>query len=196
MFLLDGCSFLRQKPWYISLVAKLTRECLCVLSMSMSDESFHRIKSNMTIIGVEGFRRKLLSCGSDHTFAREGIAMVSRVGYLSEFMKFIPIYLAGTYCAGCLIKEGCRGKILYICNRLITIDTNRNFNNCFCRKHIPYVIYYYNFSIIHSFVATRYYINATDLSESTLFGILTIGSSVSIFLMLFIIIIFQLFIHL
>ena len=93
-------------------------ECKGVIAFNMADGTFHRFKSNQTVIATGGYGRAYQSCTSAHTCTGDGGGMVSRVGLPLEDLEFVQFHPTGIYGAGCLMTEGCRGEGGYLLNGL------------------------------------------------------------------------------
>lgn len=85
-------------------------ECKGVIALNMEDGTFHRFRSDHTVIATGGHGRSYFSCTSAHTCTGDGNAMVSRAGLPLQDMEFVQFHPTGIYGAGCLITEGCRGE--------------------------------------------------------------------------------------
>lgn len=93
-------------------------ECKGVIAFNMTDGTFHRFKSNSTVIATGGYGRAYASCTSAHTCTGDGGGMISRAGLPLSDLEFIQFHPTGIYGAGCLMTEGCRGEGGYLLNGL------------------------------------------------------------------------------
>jgi len=90
--------------------------CRGVMAFCMEDGTFHRFKSNRTVMATGGYGRAYFSCTSAHTCTGDGSGMVSRAGLPNEDFEFVQFHPTGIYGAGCLMTEGCRGEGGYLKN--------------------------------------------------------------------------------
>ena len=80
------------------------------IAMCMEDGSAYRFGAHSSIIATGGFGRTYLSCTPEHTCTGDGSAMASRAGLPMQDLEFVPFHPTGTFPAGCLLTEGCRGE--------------------------------------------------------------------------------------
>jgi len=85
-------------------------ECRGIMAYNMADGTIHRMKANQTVIATGGYGRAYFSCTSAHTCTGDGGGMVARAGLPIEDPEFVQFHPTGTYGAGCLMTEGCRGE--------------------------------------------------------------------------------------
>ena len=94
----------------LDLIRREDGKGLGCIAMCSEDGSIYRFGAHSTIIATGGFGRTYLSCTPEHTCTGDGSAMASRAGLPMQGLEFVPFHPTGTFPAGCLLTEGCRGE--------------------------------------------------------------------------------------